>query len=183
MAKLPVHLLRQHYASRCVDLLKMKSLVPRDVECPPHQFKRRLVEVVFDPLRVREPPNCTECLPRSQLTVLSRFQLLPLREEGAALVVALVSMVAHASRRIDQVWPWWAFGIVVGVSVGIGDLPIPLSITAWAMAGFGIGLLRPEVWPFWGLYGLWLAWRDRSSRPLVASDSFLPKLSTAATVG
>ncbi len=30
--------------------------------------------------------------------------------------------------------------------------------------GFAAGLLRPEVWPFWGLYGLWLilgAWRDR----------------------
>jgi hypothetical protein len=54
MAKLPVHLLRQHYASRCLDLLKMKSLVPRDVECPPNQFKRRIVEVVFDPLRIRE---------------------------------------------------------------------------------------------------------------------------------
>ena len=54
MAKLPVHLLRQDYASRCLDLLKMKSLVPRDVECPPNQFKRRIVEVVFDPLRIRE---------------------------------------------------------------------------------------------------------------------------------
>jgi hypothetical protein len=29
--------------------------------------------------------------------------------------------------------------------------------------GFGAALLRPEVWPFWALYGLWLvyqAWRD-----------------------
>ena len=54
MAKLPLHLLRQQYASRCLDLVKMKSLVPRDVECPPNQFKRRVVEVVFDPLRVAE---------------------------------------------------------------------------------------------------------------------------------
>jgi hypothetical protein len=32
------------------------------------------------------------------------------------------------------------------------------------LLGFGAALLRPEVWPFWGLYGLWLvyeAW-DRS---------------------
>jgi hypothetical protein len=54
MAKLPLHLLRQQYASRCLDLVKMKSLVPRDVECPPNRFKRRIVDVVFDPLRVRE---------------------------------------------------------------------------------------------------------------------------------
>jgi hypothetical protein len=32
------------------------------------------------------------------------------------------------------------------------------------LLGFAAGLLRPEVWPFWGLYGLWLvagAWRGR----------------------
>ena len=32
------------------------------------------------------------------------------------------------------------------------------------LLGFAAGLLRPEVWPFWGLYGLWLilgAWRER----------------------
>jgi hypothetical protein len=51
--KVPYHLLRQHYAARCVELLKMKALVPRDVECPPNQFRRRVV-VVFDPLRVAE---------------------------------------------------------------------------------------------------------------------------------
>jgi hypothetical protein len=32
------------------------------------------------------------------------------------------------------------------------------------LLGFAAALLRPEIWPFWGLYGLWLlygAWRDR----------------------
>jgi hypothetical protein len=28
------------------------------------------------------------------------------------------------------------------------------------LLGFGAALLRPELWPFWGLYGLWLAWRE-----------------------
>jgi hypothetical protein len=28
------------------------------------------------------------------------------------------------------------------------------------LLGFGASLLRPELWPFWGLYGLWLAWRE-----------------------
>ena len=42
-------------------------------------------------IRENDAPNCSECLPASQLTVLSRFQLLPLRLDGAALVVALVS--------------------------------------------------------------------------------------------
>jgi hypothetical protein len=33
--------------------------------------------------------------------------------------------------------------------------------------GFAAGLLRPEVWPFLGLYGLWLMWREPGLRVLV----------------
>jgi hypothetical protein len=32
------------------------------------------------------------------------------------------------------------------------------------LLGFAASLLRPEVWPFWGLYGLWLLYRDRNAR-------------------
>jgi Glycosyltransferase family 87 len=32
------------------------------------------------------------------------------------------------------------------------------------LLGFAAALLRPEVWPFWGLYGLWLVYRDRRPR-------------------
>jgi hypothetical protein len=31
---------------------------------------------------------------------------------------------------------------------------------------FGASLLRPEVWPFWGLYGLWLMWGSRRPRDI-----------------
>lgn len=33
---------------------------------------------------------------------------------------------------------------------------------------FGAALLRPEVWPFLGLYGLWLLWREPRLRLMVA---------------
>ncbi len=33
------------------------------------------------------------------------------------VLVSLVSMVAHASRSIDHVWPWWAFGIGMGILI------------------------------------------------------------------
>jgi hypothetical protein len=33
--------------------------------------------------------------------------------------------------------------------------------------GFGAALLRPEVWPFIALYGVWLLWREPRHRPLV----------------
>ena len=33
-----------------------------------------------------------------------------------------------------------------------------------SLFGIGAALLRPEAWPFLGLYGLWLLWRDRRAR-------------------
>jgi len=49
--------------------------------------------------------------------------------------------------------------------------------------GFAAALLRPEVWPFLGAYGVWLWLRDRPARPLVAGLAvlvpalwFLPEL-------
>ena len=47
--------------------------------------------VFIQPLvRVNDSPNCSECLPTIRLTVLSRFQVLPLRLECVRLVVAPV---------------------------------------------------------------------------------------------
>jgi hypothetical protein len=37
------------------------------------------------------------------------------------------------------------------------------------MLGFVAALDRPEIWLFWGPYGLWLMWRDPSARVLVVS--------------
>jgi hypothetical protein len=36
------------------------------------------------------------------------------------------------------------------------------------LLGFGAALLRPELWPLWGLYGLWLMYQDGWSRRQVA---------------
>ena len=46
-------------------------------------------------IRENDAPNCSVWLPLSQLTELSRLKLLPLRLDGAALVVALVSAMPH----------------------------------------------------------------------------------------
>lgn len=54
MANLPIHLLRRDYASRCLDLMKMRALVPCDVADARTGYKARVVEAVFDPLRVAE---------------------------------------------------------------------------------------------------------------------------------
>lgn len=33
------------------------------------------------------------------------------------LLTAMVAMVSHAHQRFDHVWPWWAFGITLGISI------------------------------------------------------------------
>ena len=33
------------------------------------------------------------------------------------LLMAMITMVAHAHQRLDHVWPWWAFGITLGVAI------------------------------------------------------------------
>src|SRR3954463_862654 len=41
------------------------------------------------------------------------------------------------------------------------------------LLGLGAALLRPEVWPFWGLYGLWLAYTQPRRRLPVAGGLLL----------
>lgn len=36
---------------------------------------------------------------------------------SAFVLVALLGMVWHAQQAIDQVWPWWAFGILSGITL------------------------------------------------------------------
>ena len=32
-------------------------------------------------------------------------------------LVSLITMVAHAAQAIDHVWPWWAFGVGMGIAI------------------------------------------------------------------
>src|SRR5947209_1931332 len=57
--------------------------------------------------------------------------------------------------------------LVALVLVGI-ELHLEGRHRAALWAGFAAALLRPESWVFVGLYGLWLARRDKGSRKLVA---------------
>ena len=61
------------------------------------------------------------------------------REEGLLCALILWAVERHLARREGQA----------------------------LVAGFGAALLRPEAWPFFGLYGLWLLWRRPALRALV----------------
>jgi hypothetical protein len=49
-------------------------------------------------------------------------------------MLSVISMVWHAQRAINHVWPWWAFGIGLGICIlvifGLFEKKRP-EITAW----------------------------------------------------
>jgi hypothetical protein len=59
-------------------------------------------------------------------------------------------------------------GILVALVLAAIDRHIAGRYRHAFLFALGAGLLRPEVWPFLGLYGLWLFWRDSGARKLVA---------------
>ncbi|MEP6952933.1 MAG: hypothetical protein ABI950_02585, partial [Solirubrobacteraceae bacterium] len=87
------------------------------------------------------------------------------RRLGGGAVGATAAATAYALA------PWTVRNAAMGNSEG---LLVALALAAidrhlagarrQAFAfGFGCALLRPEAWPLFGLYGLWLLWRDRRS--------------------
>jgi hypothetical protein len=58
-------------------------------------------------------------------------------------------------------------GLATGLMLGAVDRFLDGSRRQAFVIGFFVALDRPETWPFWGLYGIWLAWRDPGARKLV----------------
>ena len=88
--------------------------------------------------------------------------LLARRLAGPAAGIAAAVAVALA--------PWYLRNAALGNSEGLMVALLLAAVLAhlggrrgWAFAfAIGCGLLRPEAWPFLGLYALWLLWEDRS---------------------
>jgi hypothetical protein len=72
--------------------------------------------------------------------------------------------------------PWWLFNTALGNSEGLLAAAVVWAVVAQlegrsrlaVILGTAAALLRPEVWPFLGLYGLWLWRRDRGARGVLA---------------
>ena len=58
-------------------------------------------------------------------------------------------------------------GLLVALALAAVDRHLAGRMKHAFLFGLGAALLRPEAWPFLGLYGLWLLWRERSVRTLV----------------
>ena len=84
---------------------------------------------------------------------------------GVVAVAGLVlseGFVRHAARGFSE-------GLLVGLVLLAVERHLDERRGQAFVAGTAAALLRPEVWPFWGLYGLWLAWTHPRSRALVAA--------------
>jgi len=79
----------------------------------------------------------------------------------AAVALALVNFFLRSSALGDSE------GLLVALVLGAVELHLVGRRRDALLAGFAGALLRPEVWPFLGLYGLWLAWREPARRPLL----------------
>jgi len=97
---------------------------------------------------------------------------------AAALTLRLSDSRAAAATAavLVALSPWWAFNTALGNSEGMLAAALLWAVVAHLderrdtalLLGLAAALLRPEVWPFLGLYALW-SWRSRpTSRVLVA---------------
>jgi hypothetical protein len=92
---------------------------------------------------------------------------------GARLAGRLAGAVAALVMALS---PWWLLHGALGNSEGLLAAAVLGAVLAhldgrhrMALAlGVAAGLLRPEVWPFLGLYVLWL-WREEPRRPLAGA--------------
>jgi hypothetical protein len=90
------------------------------------------------------------------------------RLAGPAAGLAAAAGLAVAPWFVRNAWLGNSEGLLVALALGAA-LAHAQRRRALAFAlGAGVGLLRPEAWPFVGLYALWLAREDRRRLPWLA---------------
>ena len=105
----------------------------------------------------------------------------------AGVIAALALLLADGYAQT-----WWrgnSEGVLVAVCLWAVERHLDGRRTDAFLFGFAAALLRPEVWPFFGLYGLWLGWieprrraaRRRPSSPPAASCGSRPSTGARAT--
>ncbi|MDQ6810434.1 MAG: hypothetical protein M3Z95_00865, partial [Actinomycetota bacterium] len=81
-------------------------------------------------------------------------------------VIAAVSLVFSDGFVTDN-----ALGYSEGLMTALVLIAVDRHLDGNRRQAFAVGFLpaldRPEIWLFWGPYGLWLAWKDPESRRLV----------------
>ncbi len=89
---------------------------------------------------------------------------------GARLAGPVAGMVAAGSlfladEFIRNFWRGNSEGLLVAFVLWAVERHLDGRRTQAFLLGFAAALLRPEVWPFWALYGLWLVWQAWDGKP------------------
>jgi hypothetical protein len=91
---------------------------------------------------------------------------------AAAVPAALAALIAMASLALtgeflDASTLGYSEGLMVAATLMALDRHLDGHYRQAFIFGFVAALDRPEIWLFWGPYGLWLMWRDPGARALV----------------
>lgn len=97
---------------------------------------------------------------------------------AAAVPAALAALIAMASLALtgeflDASTLGYSEGLMVAATLMAVDRHLDGHYRQAFILGFVAALDRPEIWVFWGPYGLWLMWRDPGSRALVVGLAVL----------
>ena len=100
MTNLLPYLLQRTYASRALDVAKMKAFTPCEVEDRLNKYKAKIVEVVFDPLQI---PEVNGSFTAAGFEVGDDMQVIAVTEDGSILVWGGLNSVFHLreGERID----------------------------------------------------------------------------------
>ncbi|MDE3134761.1 MAG: hypothetical protein KGL15_11905 [Acidobacteriota bacterium] len=102
-------------------------------------------------------------------------RLLEQSRAGRAVAVAPVVFAGASALICTTFTPHYPGNMMLGYSEGVMTAAFLIAVErAWDghyRQAFVLGIVpcldRPEVWPVWALFGLWLMWRDRGARALV----------------
>jgi hypothetical protein len=110
-------------------------------------------------------------------SVVVVFRLVRRLDGGAVGATAAAAAYAVAGWTIRNGLMGNSEGLLVACALGAAERHLAGHRRQSFLLLLAAGLLRPEVWPFLGLYGLWLAWRMPAARALVAAGfASLPAL-------
>ena len=101
--------------------------------------------------------------------------------QGRAVAVAPAVFAGAAALICTAFTPHYPSNMMLGYSEGVMTAAFLIGAErAWDghhRQAFALGIVpcldRPEVWPIWAIYGLWLMWRDREARLLVIGMGIL----------
>ena len=106
------------------------------------------------------------------LSLVAAYRLAGRLTRGAPWMAAVAGVIAALGVALTQEWSYYMFRgtsepMLVGLSLWAVDRHLDGRRSTAFVLGVAAALIRPEAWPFIGLYGIWLWRREPRLRPLV----------------